>query len=123
MCFKRFKNCYIILITKKNLKNKMTAFYARDVFPKALNNSIYAKFKTDFSIGVKALSGGTALHHLYITAHFYFNPPFYFLSVISSGLQSAHIPQLQHRVSWGLFDLCHVLPHLNFIPSLFIFMC
>ena len=31
MSFRRLKNFYvIILITKNNLKNKMTAFYARD---------------------------------------------------------------------------------------------
>lgn len=36
----------------------MTVFYARDVFLKALNNSIYAKFKTDFSTGINAFSGG-----------------------------------------------------------------
>ena len=39
MSFRRLKNFYIIiLITKNNLKNKMTAFYARDMFLKALNN-------------------------------------------------------------------------------------
>jgi len=64
MSFRRLKNFYIvILITKNNLKNKMTAFYARDMFLKDLNNSIYSKLKTDFSTGINILSGGTALYY------------------------------------------------------------
>lgn len=39
----------------------MAAFYVRNVFMKSLNNSICAKFKTDFSKGVNALSGGKDL--------------------------------------------------------------
>lgn len=47
----------------------MTTLYAMDVFLKALNNSIYAKFKAGFPIGVNAVSGDktTSSHNVFIS--------------------------------------------------------
>lgn len=87
----------------------MTTLYAMDVFLKALNNSIYAKFKAGFPSGVNAFSGDktTSSHNVFISG----------LRFISNGLQSARIPKLQHGIPWGLFDLHYFLPHLNFISK------
>lgn len=83
----------------------MTALYAREVFPKALNNSICVKFKIDSSVGVNASSGGTDLYHcsaflfqcsILFPKH---DPPQFTMLT----------PKLKHRVSWGLFDLLHLV--------------